>query len=672
MSEIQLNLRIKGLIDMSIFRCVISSVLVGLLISTSVLPAYAADVSSVELAKNIDIDTGDPTNGAEIVEIDDLNVQLNDLYHEIGDQLNINYMYVKIMHMIAGGKAVYADASPNIKIDKTVESLPGAFEIAGVDQTWDLTADWISCPDETVERPSKYYLPDAAYNVMASVIAIMNTRYYADRGNMQEYFDALNNDVKTTIIFCEAVLQYTGSQPDAVNSFYSIYEKLLYDKDNDENVLISDGNGNYTFKDEFLQIIKSNGIDDDNEIAILSIILRFDANLAACASTDEVSNEYVVPYDIGYQSRENMMIAAMSVVGKVRYVWGGGHLGTGSIKGINPNWKLFYDSYGETTDEDGYLKCIKPSISWCPLHGLETNDNGCLFMSQTVHSSDEFIEERSEYYNTIPLQTEAFANMMKKAGVETGIQSHRLDGLDCSGYASWLYNQVQNSVNYDSGALRFISQRGITSITVGSELLPGDVFSWGAHIIVIVGAVDTNSKAYVMVESGPNVVKFGVAYYSGASSKDLELAKALALEANQVIGNLPTDEPVRSFNMTTCKYSAGEDDVYADWNGYQQCGRLSKTFIDENTVLSEYGKPIKEMTAQEIIQHTIDSLPYQYVSGIETYTGSLFSTNEVERSTSDITVKPVKMEEIVLTEELTQSDTSTDSENELLLEQEIG
>ena len=64
----------------------------------------------------------------------------------------------------------------------------------------------------------------------------------------------------------------------------------------------------------------------------MSIILSFDSKLAAYNDPDTIKNEYVNPYKLGYTSRENMMLAAMSVVGKVRYVWGGGHLGSGNLK----------------------------------------------------------------------------------------------------------------------------------------------------------------------------------------------------------------------------------------------------------------------------------------------------------------------------------------------------
>ena len=126
----------------------------------------------------------------------------------------------------------------------------------------------------------------------------------------------------------------------------------------------------------------------------------------------------------------------------------------------------------------------------------------------------------------------------------------------------------------------------------------------------------------------------------------------MALEANQLIGNLDAEEPVRSFNMTNCVYSAGDDENYASWNGYHAWGRLTKTFIDEATILSEYGKTIKEMTAQEIIQHTINNLPYHYLSGISNYEGQLFSTDVAEQSVSDIVAEPVKPTQIVLTDEL--------------------
>ena len=624
-----------------------SSILAGVLIAQCIIPTFAYDnTDSVDEVMQQDmLETQETSKDQGIlmdtiaVSSNTLNEQLDDLYHEIGDRLNIDYLYVKIMHMISGGKAVYADASPNIKIDTTVENIEGAFDIPGIDQDYELIADWIMCPDENVIRPSKYYLPDAAYNVMADVIAIMNSRYYADRGNMQSYFDALNNDVKTTIIFCEAVLKYTGSTDEAVNSFYSVYEKMLYDKDKNENVLEVDENGVYKFKSDYKNILISNNISTDRELEILSIILRFDANLAASASTTELSESLVMPYDIGYQSRENMMIAAMSVVGKVRYVWGGGHIGASSIKGINPNWEIFNSLYGTSEGEDGYLECIRPSGSWCPIHGENSSNNGCSFSSSTVYSADQFVEERSQVYSAPILESDSYKDIIESINFSNGISSHRLDGLDCSGYVCWVYNQVQNSINYNSDAYGFNSQSGIEKVRFGSKLLPGDTFGWSTHILMIVGQIKNDSKAYVIVESSPNMVKFGVGYYSGASNNDIELAKQVANEANLLLGNIDDTEGISCYNFNSI--SSGT------------FGRLSKTFIDEYTVLSDYSKKINDMNAIEIIQHTINNMPYQYLTGINNYTGSIFNTLNTSANNINITVSDIKEEAIILTDALT-------------------
>lgn len=618
---------------MQFIRSAVASMLVSLLLVTSVTPALAS--ASTTLPPDTGEQMIDTEETAEVTGLNDLSVQLDDLYHLVGDNLKIDYLYVKILHLIAGGKAVYADALPNINIDTTIDSLPGAFDIDGTKQEYGLMAPWVYCSDDSVTRPSKYYLPDAAYSVTADVVKLMNERYYFDRGNLQVYFDALSMDVKTNIVFCEAVLEYIGSNQEDVNSFYSIYEKLIYDKETDENVLEYVANGQFVFKDKFKQILVDNGISEPRQIEVLSIILSFDSKLAASSSTNEISEAYILPYQVGYTSRENMMIAAMSIVGKVRYVWGGGHGGTGSIRGINPMWDIFYKAYPTTEDEYGYSKCIKPSTSWCPLHGEYHNANSCLFASDKIRSVDDYINERSEL-DISSIQDDKFRNLIEnsKIPLEHGIDSHRLDGLDCSGYASWVFNQVVSNPKYDSGAMRFISQSGIDSLGLGVKLLPGDVFSWGDHIVVIVGPESRNSDAYVMVESGPNTVKFGVVYYASAKPRQISSALNIAIEANKLLGNLPDSERTRMFNMDKCVYSDEEDE---EWYGYHDIGRLSATFIDENTILSDYGCKITEMTAQEIIQHTINNFTYQYVSGIDTYDGELFTLDKVyENSKIDV------------------------------------
>ena len=606
-----------------------------------------ADETIVDLAENSSIE--DIVEYAEIentitedeygnVVIEDLGVQLDGLYTEIGDKLNIDSIFVKILHILAGGKAIYDEKLPDIYSDITIESVKGSFDILGATCEYSSKADWILCSDETISRPSKYYVPDAAYSVATDIVKIMNRRYNCDRGVMQDYFDDLAIEVKTQILFCEAVLEYTGNDEETVNSLYKIYEKIIYDKEANENVIEVDESGNFYFKDKFLQIVKSNGITDDGAINNLAIIFSFDSKLAASKDLDEIQESYVYPYEYGYQSRENMMLAAMSVVGKVRYIWGGGHLLNEGIQGINPSWEAFCSMYEE--DEQGNLKCIKPSNSWCPVHGSVTdNENGCLLKSDDITSIEEYVEYLNETVGTsVTFEVDKYSEILSGVDLVHGVSAHRLDGLDCSGFTSWLYTQVSDKT-FDSGARGFIGQAGIKSLKFGSNLLPGDVFSWGEHIVAIVGRVRDGSKSYVSVESTPNMVKFGVVYYAGASTADIAYGIQIANEANKLIGNLPEDESAHIYNMSACVYTADEDasEQEQSWNGYHEIGRLSAAFIDEKTVISEYGKTMSDMNAVEIIQHTIDNLPYRYLSGIETYTGEMFNTEVAKENMVSIT-----------------------------------
>ena len=158
-----------------------------------------------------------------------------------------------------------------------------------------------------------------------------------------------------------------------------------------------------------------------------------------------------------------------------------------------------------------------------------------------------------------------------------------------------------------------------------------------------------------MVESGPNTVKLGVAYYNGATAADIADALKIAKEANILIGNLTKEESTRMFNMSNLGFTGSDHSGYDKYLGYRECGRLNRTFIDENTVLGDYGKKITEMTAQEIIQHTINNLPHSYVSGFEAYEGEIFNTGKIGTSTANTRIDTVQeTDEIVLNSELNQ------------------
>lgn len=583
--------------------------------------------------------------------IDDIEVQLDSLYKEVGKELDINYMYVKLIHMLAGGDAVYADRRPNIYSENTVDTLKAPFDIPGTSTKYSKSAPWAFCPDTTISRPSKYYLPDAAYNVTRDIVNIMNKRYKADRGEMQNYFDALKNDVRNNILFCEAITEYSGGTASEVNSIYKVYEKLLYEKDANENIIESNGDGTYKFKADYQIIFEANGIMHTDALAL---ILSFDKNLSAYEDPNSIKETLAVPYKRGYTSRENMMIAASSLVGKVRYVWGGGHLTTGNIDGINPAWLDFMHAYDKSLAtgievQEGYKLSIIPGKSYCPMHGETDSELGCLLESETIYSAEDYAKSRETVFASTIYSDEKFKTLLSGAyQVPLGMTSHRLDGLDCSGYTSWVYNQVDKSVEYGGPAGNFIDTPGMESLDITEPMLPGDVLSWKEHIVLTVGTLRQNSNTYIMVEASPNMVKYGVLVSNTTTSEDRETALRIAKDANKFIGNLPDTEPTHLYNIDVVGRTLNEETGELSEETTAMIGRRITPFIDEDTYMSE-GKTIKSMDALDIIKHTIKKMPDEYLSGKDTYTGetTFIDTEAIQPSTlpiGSITPDEVKLE----------------------------
>lgn len=701
---------------MKLYKRLLASLLVGMIMIPNNLVALAAETISennietisgntLEEYKNDEVEITEETVEKIIMSVPDLNIQLDELYDTIAKNLNIDKIYIKELHLIAGGEAIYADKKPNIYVDTTIDSLKAPMEIEGA-QTVYQQAQFIECADNKVERPSKYYLPDALYSVSYDVVALMNQRYHYNREGMQVYFDSLQDDAKEVITFCEAVLLYTGESEETVNRFYQAYEKMLYDKQSNENVVEQQLNGSITIKHKFRDILADIGLKKNYSLNNLGIILQFDKNLAVNDNIESIKDEYIVPYKLNYTSRENMMIAAMCLIGKVRYVWGGGHSGASNIDGINPVWIQWEDLYpnkqyseitneqGETTQvsNEGYNRCIKPSGSWCPIHGYSSAE----YHGETIHSLDEYIGLRADTFNTEELLDTKYRDMLSKVKYENGINVHTLDGLDCSGFASWLYNQITDKYEINYTAMNFTNQYGIQQVEFGSELLPGDIFTWTTHIVIIVGKVKEGSKAYITVEETPNVLKFGVIYYEGASQSDINEAQKIASEANKLIGGLDTEDEKphvycmnnmgtytvsttvetveTNYDTETVWFPMFEDPNNPDYDPYDYVpetydyrdiilqedgytaiyyipvdsevskeevktteqwmavGRFKDRFIDEDTPLSDTNTPLKDMCAVDIIQYTLTKLPMSYVSGYNEYKGEIFNKNFVSSS----------------------------------------
>lgn len=558
--------------------------------------------------------------------------QLTDLYNNVAEELDIPSDYVWAVHMLAGGKAVYSSRLPNIYNSLTLASLAGPFEIPNstYKQEYNLEAPFAVCTNFEIDRQKdgKYYLPDAAYNVMSSIKELMNKRLEASRGAFQVYFDALMPDAKQNICFYESIMLYCGHPEREVNQLYKVYERLLYDKAKDEYVIELTSDGQYKVKDKFIGSFEKYGISDTSQLAIA---MSFDGILAGSNTPETVRASEPLHYKNGYTSRENMMAAAMSLVGKVRYVWGGGHGGSAHIDGISPIWECFNELY-EQNEKDGY--CIQPSGTWCPIHG--TVNGACSLSDTTVSTVQDYIELRGDLLQHTSAYSEVLSpsinkiyrngNLAYSAGSK--IAAHRVEGLDCSGFAGWIYNQIDKDRVYDSSARNFVYSGNLQELPLGSELYPGDVIAWSSHIVTVVGKLDDTNKVYIQIEQTPNVIKFGVAYYSGASAEQIQKAKAIAKEANILLGNVK-DNWVGCYNMNdlagSIKVTTDENgEVVYEYSNSLHLGRLKKLFIDEFETVPGYDIPMREMTGQQIIQYTIDNMPDKYISGKNVYTGGIF------------------------------------------------
>lgn len=511
-----------------------SRTLCSMIMASLLLTSTSTITVKAEKIENTVETNGQGVQGVEdtLINIKSLDDQLDELYSKIGEHLGVDKSIIKQIHALCGSKAVYADKKPSIYNDLTTYKSMDIYRGNG-EQGILQKADFIECGDDNIERPSEYFLPDALYSVSYDIVSLMSQRFNCDRGPMQEYFDNLKEDVKQRIVFYEAVMEYTGCKESAVDEIFKAYEKCLYDKQKDENVIETNKDGQLEIKSKFRKVFNDIGIKNETRLNYLAIILSYDKDLAVNDNAESTKDEYIVPYKLNYTSRENMMLAAACLVGKVRYVWGGGHSGASYIDGINPAWEMWSDLY----TGDSYEKCIQPHGSWCPEHGYSSGE--CT-QGGIIRSLDDYISKRSKTFGTDELDQDKYRKLLAKVDYSNGISTHTLDGLDCSGFASWLYNQITDKYNVNSTARCFTKQGGIKEVAFGSQMLPGDVFSWTSHIVVIVGQVRKGSKAYVIVEETPHVLKYGVVYYAGASSADIEYGKKIASEANTLIGGIPS------------------------------------------------------------------------------------------------------------------------------------
>jgi len=481
----------------------------------------------------------------------------------------------------------------------------------------------------------------AIYNMLDDISEVYRSREGRKRTNYQRYYDGLREDIKTIITTIETVMVYTGSNHEEVDNFLRAYEMSLVTGESLSSCMIYCKNYN------------------SYNIVYVNEIYNKYSEVIQVEEFKQAMKSDIVPYEYGVTSAETAMISAMSVIGKVRYVWGGGHFGASFISTINPVWEKWNQFYTDNGHEYSY---IGSQQSWCPVHGEiekltedekqvlidagEEVKTNCISLDE-VKDLQSYLDSRSDTLGYEELKSEKYKEFVDieylKERLSTGwpgenLCEHRLDGLDCSGYISWILNQMDSEKEYDGTSAYFDKVDGVEAVEFGSRLKTGDIFTWKTHVVMNVGAISKYSKAYVAVEQVPSCTRFCVIYYNGAASWEINTARSIANEANKLIGGkefaintycmdeqgfyeeeaeveeMDLENTVDTYEGEISGDSEDSDETETVEKQYREICRLSKQMEDSE---------IDNMYAKEIIEYVISRLPLSYMYGYEEYDGSL-------------------------------------------------
>lgn len=276
-----------------------------------------------------------------------------------------------------------------------------------------------------------------------------------------------------------------------------------------------------------------------------------------------------VPYKVGSSSREDMLVAAFSLIGKVRYIWGGGHQGTNNIIGINPLWREFNRIY-VNNNKEGY--CIRPNNKgyWCPIHKA-TGNSKCAFYEPRYTTVEKFLKDRTTDYAAWDnpyggISASVLSSILSEV---RNVPYHALEGLDCSGFVGWVFNQTFTNRKYEGEAVKFISNNGLETIRATDMILPGDIISTDDHIQIVVGAIDNNNRAFVIIEATPPEVKCGVAYKKDATNEEIGKAERYAKEINNYFGDITYSASISKTNISKKSIKLGRASVDFTDKGFE-------------------------------------------------------------------------------------------------------
>ena len=108
------------------------------------------------------------------------------------------------------------------------------------------------------------------------------------------YYNSLNDDTQNNIDFYEAVLSYIGEDEDSINNFKDVYEKLLTDKEANENI-VEIQNGRAEVRDKFKEILEEAKLADSKTLQTLAILFSHDSELFKNDNIDKLTDAYVYP-----------------------------------------------------------------------------------------------------------------------------------------------------------------------------------------------------------------------------------------------------------------------------------------------------------------------------------------------------------------------------------------
>lgn len=558
------------------------------------------------------------TSGIIAYDSEELKSEVEKVYTTIANSSGLSYEKVRLVHIMAGGSVAFFNRRPDVEVDTTVVE---TFNIPGSKNTQYKDFNYRG----NKVKADKYNMLSSGYNVCKDIKTLMEKRKTIQRGTMQSYFDNLLPEIRENIVFYEALMEHMRFEKENIDNFYIGYEKTVHFKVKDENIVYIDDLGNYLLKEEYRNIFEASNV---YEIDKLALVLSSDERLASNINSNELREFTTLPYIVGYTSRAELLKASTSLIGRVRYVWGGGHGLESKYRGISPIWQKFDKIYEDKGEEvNGY--CIQPSSSWCPVHGfVGRSNNGCLFRSNEVSDINTLEGLRENIYSLSNIER---VLLERQLGSEfRAINLHRLEGLDCSGYVSWVFNQIDGNKVYNSTAARFNYHERMIDVKFGGDLLLGDTIAWDKHIALVVAKVAEKSKAYVIIEMRPDTVMFGVAHFPGASKEDIEYGKELARQANLIIGNVK--DHVSNYDLQKLQYrnstqvievenpdgTKGQE-IITNSQKVLTFGRLNKAYIDEDSTIEVYEKSIEDMNAKEVLQYIIDELPHNYKDGVMEY-----------------------------------------------------